>query len=59
MLPSGLEAFVTGEDQLTALKQLRSAELSKHKLLLSAVMRLAAPVMPGEYPRVLAQCQGL
>ena len=54
MLPSGLEAFVTGEDQLAALQQLRSAELSKHKLLLAAVMRSAAPALPDDYPRVLA-----
>jgi HEXXH motif-containing protein len=54
VLPSALQAFVTGEDQLVALKQLRSAELSKHKLLLAAAMRSAAPVLPDDYPRVLA-----
>lgn len=54
MLPGALQAFVTGEDQLVALKHLRSAELSKHKLLLAAAMRSAARFLPDEYPRALA-----
>lgn len=53
VLPRELQAFVTGEDQLPALNQLRSAELSKHKLLLASVMRSATPVVPDDYGRVL------
>jgi HEXXH motif-containing protein len=49
-----LRAFVTGEGQAPALNQLRSAELSKHKILLAVIMRTAAPVMPGDYQRALA-----
>ena len=54
MFPHDLRAFVTGEDQLPALRQLRSAELSKHKILLASVMRTATPVVPDDYRRVLA-----
>jgi HEXXH motif-containing protein len=49
-----LRAFVTGEDHAPALKRLRSAELSKHKILLAAIMRAAARMMPGDYERTLA-----
>ena len=48
-----LHAFVTGEGQASALNRLRSAELSKHKILLTAIMRAAARIMPGDYQRML------
>jgi HEXXH motif-containing protein len=54
MLLHDVQAFVTGQDQLTALRQLRSAELGKHKVLLASVVRRAAPVVPGDYRRVLS-----
>lgn len=54
MLRHEIQAFVTGQDQLTALRQLRSAELGKHKVLLASVVRTAAPVVPGDYERVLS-----
>ena len=49
-----LRAFVTGEGQASALKRLRSAELSKHKILLTAIMRAAVRIMPRDFERTLA-----
>ena len=42
--PQELQALVTGEGLADVLGKLRTAELSKHKVLLAAIMRMAARV---------------
>jgi HEXXH motif-containing protein len=62
--PQELQALVTGEGLTQALEKLRSAELSKHKLLLAATMRMAGRVpaadpegrLPAAY-RLLAEIE--
>lgn len=48
-----LRAFVTSRGQAPALERLRSAQFSKHKLLLTAVMRVAADGGPASHERAL------
>ena len=48
-----LQALVTGEDLADALGQLRTAELSKHKVLLAAIMRMAARIQSADGARRL------
>ena len=63
--PQELQALVAGEGLADALEELRTAELSKHKVLLAAIMRMAARV-PSVDPegrltaayRLLAQIEG-
>ena len=63
--PQELQALVAGEGLADALEELRTAELSKHKVLLAAIMRMAARV-PSADPegrltaayRLLAQIEG-
>jgi HEXXH motif-containing protein len=60
-----LRALVTGEGRADALEELRTAELSKHKILLAAIMRMAGRV-PSADPegrltaayRLLAEIEG-
>ena len=62
--PQELQALVTGEGLADALEKLRTAELSKHKVLLAAIMRMAARVpaadpegrLPAAY-RLLAEIE--
>jgi HEXXH motif-containing protein len=62
--PQELQALVTGEGLADALEKLRTAELSKHKVLLAAIMRTAARVraadpegrLPAAY-RLLAEIE--
>src|SRR5215469_7033777 len=54
-----LLAFVTSSGQTQALERLRSAQFSKHKLLLAAVMRQAAQVRPRTRARALADAYQL
>ena len=54
-----LRALVTSREQGPALERLRSAQFSKHKLLLTAVMRLAADVRPATYSRTLTGAYAL
>jgi HEXXH motif-containing protein len=51
--PQQLQALVTGEGLADALEKLRSAELSKHKVLLAAIMRMAAHVRAADPERRL------
>ena len=63
--PQELQALVAGEGLADALEELRTAELSKHKVLLAAIMRMAAR-LPSADPegrltaayRLLAQIEG-
>jgi HEXXH motif-containing protein len=48
-----LRALVTGHGQVTVLPLLQRAELSKHQLLLAALMREAAQTRPAEYATTL------
>jgi HEXXH motif-containing protein len=51
--PRDLRALVTGEDAEAAVGRLRTAELSKHKVLLAAIMRMAGRVRPADHARTL------
>ena len=48
-----LRALVTGEDQAATLTRLGSAQLSKHKVLLAAIMRMTAQVESADHLRTL------
>jgi HEXXH motif-containing protein len=62
--PQELQALVTGKGLADALEKLRAAELSKHKVLLAAIMRMAVRVrsadpegrLPAAY-RLLAEIE--
>jgi HEXXH motif-containing protein len=48
-----LRALATGDGQAEVVRRLRAAELSKHKLLLAALMREAQQSRPSEYAATL------
>jgi HEXXH motif-containing protein len=48
-----LRALVTGDGQVAVLRLLRTAELSKHRIQLAALMREAAKTRPTEYAGTL------
>jgi HEXXH motif-containing protein len=54
-----LRALVTGEDQSGALRRLLSAQLSKHKVLLAAIMRLTAQAGSTDHLRTLTEAYQL
>ncbi|HEX6524634.1 MAG TPA: HEXXH motif domain-containing protein [Streptosporangiaceae bacterium] len=49
-----LNALATGRGQAAVVQRLRLAELSKHRILLAALMREAARISPFEYASMLA-----
>lgn len=57
--PHDLRAFVTSTGQGAALRRLRAAQYSKHKILLAAVMRMAARARPAAHTRTLADAYRL
>jgi HEXXH motif-containing protein len=54
-----LRALVAGEDAEAAVDRLRAAELSKHKVLLAAIMRMAGRVGPADHARTLVEAYRL
>jgi HEXXH motif-containing protein len=54
-----LRTLVTSQGQAATLERLRSAEFSKHKLLLSAVMRMSADALSGSHARMLSDAYQL
>jgi HEXXH motif-containing protein len=51
--PGDLRALATGRGQAAVVRRLRAAELSKHRILLTALMREAARSHPAEYALTL------
>jgi HEXXH motif-containing protein len=54
-----LRALVTSREQGPALERVQSAQFSKHKLLLTTVMRMAADARPAMYRRTLTDAYAL